>query len=149
MHLLDKCSELMCFWVMLAQFGPSGGHKMTENCDFWPLSEKVFRQSNSNLWYIFFGQCSELVHFGPRWPNFGPLVATKWLKMVVSDHYLKKYSHNPIQTWCVHLLGECSELIYFWPTLALKWPHNEWKWWFLTIIWKSIHAIRFKLGVYT
>ena len=29
------------------------------------------------------------------WPNFGPLVATKWLEMVVSDQYLKKYSSNP------------------------------------------------------
>ena len=47
--------------------------------------------------------------FWPCWQNFGPLVATKWPKMVVSDHYLKKYSHNPIQTWCVHLLGDCSE----------------------------------------
>ena len=36
--------------------------------------------------------------------------------MVVSDPYLKKYSHNPIQTWCVHLLGDCSDLI---PILAL------------------------------
>ena len=31
--------------------------------------------------------------------------------MVVSDHYLKTYSHNPIQTGCVQLLGEFSELI--------------------------------------
>ena len=50
----------------------------------------------------------------PRWPNLGHLVATKWRKMVVSDHYLKKHSCNPIQTWCVYLLGECSELMRFW-----------------------------------
>ena len=51
--------------------------------------------------------------FGSRWPNFGPLVATKWLKMVISDHYLKKYSCNPIPTLYVHLLGDCSKLIGF------------------------------------
>ena len=44
--------------------------------------------------------------------------------MVVSDHYLKKYSHDPIQTWCVHLLGECSELIHFWAMLAKFWPSS-------------------------
>ena len=62
--------------------------------------------------------------FRPRWPNFGPLVAKKWLKMVVSDHYLKKYSHNPIQTWYLHLLGDCSELICFLATLAKFWPSS-------------------------
>ena len=31
MHLLGKCSELVYFWVMLAQFSPSGGKKTTEN----------------------------------------------------------------------------------------------------------------------
>ena len=59
--------------------------------------------------------------FRSRWPNFGPLVAAKWLKMVVSEHYLKKYSPNSIQTRCVHLLGECSQLICFWAMLAKFW----------------------------
>ena len=62
--------------------------------------------------------------FRPCWPNFGPLVAKKWLKMVASDHHLKKYLCNPIQTWCVHLLGECSELIRFWDRLAKFWPSS-------------------------
>ena len=44
--------------------------------------------------------------------------------MVVSDHYLRKYSRNPIQAWCVHKLGECSELIHFWATLAKFWSSN-------------------------
>ena len=84
--------------------------------------------------------------FGPWWPNVGPLVATKWLKMVVSDHYLKKYSHNPS--------GECSELIRFWVTLAKFWPFSEWPQnysnsWLEIVIWKTIYAIQFKLGVYT
>ena len=44
--------------------------------------------------------------------------------MIVSSHYLKKCSRNPIQTWCVHLLGRCSELIRFWLTLAKCWPSS-------------------------
>ena len=64
--------------------------------------------------------------FGPHWPNFGTLLTTTWLKkilkIVVSNHYLKKYSCNPIQTWSVHLLGECSEFIRFWAMLAKFWP---------------------------
>ena len=142
--------------------------------------------------------------FWPCWPNFGPLMATKWLKIVVSDHYLKKYSCKPIQTCCVHLFGECSELICFLATFAkfwlssgykmdeiggfrlssqkvftqsnsnlvwtliewmlkivmlfghigqiwpgrLYWTENDRKWWFPTIIWKSIHAIQLNHGVY-
>ena len=65
--------------------------------------------------------------FGPCWPNFGPLVATKWLKIVVSDHNLKKSIHAiqfKLGQWCVHLLGECSELIRFWATLAKFWPSS-------------------------
>ena len=44
--------------------------------------------------------------------------------MVVSDHYLEKYSRNPIQTWCVHLLGEYLELIRFWAIVAKFWPYG-------------------------
>ena len=50
--------------------------------------------------------------------NWSTLAAAKWLKMVVSDHFLDKYSCNPIQTWRVHCLGECLEFIHFWATLA-------------------------------
>ena len=77
---------------MLAKLWPSSCHKVTQNGAFGPLSEKVFMQSNSNLVCIYtFGE-SVQNSVGPRWPNFGPLVATKLLKMVVVDHYLKKYS---------------------------------------------------------
>ena len=41
--------------------------------------------------------------------------------MVISDHYLKKYSRNPIQISCLHLLGQCAELISFWSTFAMFW----------------------------
>ena len=65
-----------------------------------------------------------LISFGPLWSNFGPLVATKWLQMVVSDHYLKKYLLNRTQTRCVHLFGKCSEFIRLWATLAKLWPSS-------------------------
>ena len=79
MHLLGECSELICFWVMMAQFGP-------------PCS------GQKNDW--------------------------KWFKMVVSHHYLKKYSHDLIQTCGFHLLGERSEMIHFWVMLAQLWPFS-------------------------
>ena len=63
--------------------------------------------------------------FGWHWPNVGPLVAKKgwkWVQMVVSDHYQKKYSYNPIQTCGVHLLGKCSGMICFGAMLAAFWP---------------------------
>ena len=40
-HLLGECSELILFWATLAKFWPSCGHKMTEDSDLRPLSEKV------------------------------------------------------------------------------------------------------------
>ena len=43
---------------------------------------------------------------------------------MVSDHYLEKYSCNPIQTACVAVLGECSEMICFLAMLAKFWPFN-------------------------
>ena len=76
--------------------------------------------------------------FGPCWPNLGPLVTTKLLKMVLSDHYLKKYSYN---------LWPNSNLV----STLIGWVYriNELNWWFLTVIWKSIHTIQSKLGVNT
>ena len=56
----------------------------------------------------------------------------------------------------MHLFGDCSESIRFWVTLVQFWPsggqkmiENGSKWWFPTIIWKSIHPIQFKLVLYT
>ena len=185
-HYLKKysCKPIQTYWVSLqkwsafwphwSNFVPLVATEMTENGGFWPLSEKVFMQSNSNLvstlivwvlrivvsdyymekyscsaiqtWCVLLlDECSEMIcflvtlatywvsvenwfTFAPCRPNFGPLVATKWLEIVVSDHYLEKYPRNPIQTWCVHFLGECWELIRFWarlpnfgPLMAKKW----------------------------
>ena len=73
----------------------------------------------------------KLFTFGQCWPNFVPLMAKnhlKLVKMMVSNRFLKKDSHNPIQTWRVHLLGECSEIICFLITLAKFWPSSGTKW---------------------
>ena len=92
-----------------------------------------------------------LGHVGPILTLWWPKNDWQWVKMLVSDHYLKKYSCNPIQTWYLHILSECSELICFWAILAKFWPSsghkNDWKWWFPTVILNTIHAIQFKLGV--
>ena len=77
--------------------------------------------------YTYWVSVQNWLAFGPCWPNFGPLVATKWLKMEVLNHYLKKYSCNPIQTWSVHLSGKSSELIHFWAMLTKFWPSSSQK----------------------
>ena len=66
--------------------------------------------------------------FWPRSPNSDPQVATKWMKLVISDYYLKKYLCNSIETWCGHLLGECSKLLCFLTTLAKFGPLLDRKW---------------------
>ena len=120
-HILGECLELICFLATLAKFWPSSGHKMPENGGFRPLSGKVFTQSISNLlctlmWWVFRIDLL-LGHIGQNhWTNFDSLVATKWLKIVVSNHYLKKYQyvegwlHNLFQTWCSQWLEGSSQI---------------------------------------
>ena len=67
-------------------------------------------------WFAFWAMLAQF------WPSSVQNKDWKWVKMVVSNHYLRKYSDNPIQTWCVHLLGACSELLRFWATLVQIWP---------------------------
>ena len=99
--------------------------KMGQNVDFRTFSEKSIHTIKFKLTvYTCWVSLQNWVAFGPRWLNFGSLVATKWLKIVISDHYLKKYSCKLIQTRCVHLLGECSELIPFWATYAKLWTSS-------------------------
>ena len=52
--------------------------------------------------------------FWPGWPNFGPVVSTTWLKMVVSDHNLEKYSRNPIPTRVYTYLLSVQNWYAFW-----------------------------------
>ena len=122
-HLLGECSELISVGATLVQYWPSSGQKMSENCCFWPLSGKLFAQSNSNFvctLYTYLVSLEKWFHLVPCWPDFCPLVALKWLKMVVSDHYLKNYSLNPVQTWCVHLF---KVSIQNWFDLGPRWPN--------------------------
>ena len=68
------------------------------------------------------GECSEMICFLATLAKFCPSSGHKWLKMVVSDHYLEKYSRNPI--FVCTLIG-CvfrNDLL-----LALLWPQNDWK----------------------
>ena len=48
-HLFGECSEMIRFYVTLAKFWPSSGHRMTENGGVQPLFEKGFKPSSSNL----------------------------------------------------------------------------------------------------
>ena len=63
-------------------------------------------------------KCSERMDFWATlaqfWSSDGQqIIDWKGIKILVSDHYLNKYSQNPIQTCSVRLLGECPELIRF------------------------------------
>ena len=97
------------FWVTLVPLWPSNGKKMTENgskCWFSTIiSDGIHPIQFKLVLYTCWVSVQNWLAFGPCWPNFGPLVAPKWLKLVVSERYLKRYTRNPIQTQCVHLLG--------------------------------------------
>ena len=61
---------------------------MMENCGFQPLSGKLIIQSTLDLdVYTYLMSLQSLFAFGPRWPNFGSLVAKRLLKMVVFNRY--------------------------------------------------------------
>ena len=92
--------------------------KMGQNVGFQPSSEQVsiqFKFVVHTCWVSF----QNWFAFGPRWTNFGLLMATIWPKMVISDHYLKKCSRNPVQVQCIHLLGKwVFKTDSLWGTLA-------------------------------
>ena len=100
-------------------------------------------------WYVFGGQ----------WPNFGPLVAKndwKWAKMVVLT-IIWKIIHTIIIKLVVYTCFVIVQLSLtfgqrwsnFDPLVAKKLLKSGSTWWFPTVIWKCIHTIQFKLGVYT
>ena len=141
-HLLDECCGMIRFGVTLAQVWPSSH----QNDLKWVVPDHYLKKYSHNpfqtWWVHLLGECSALICFWLRWPDFGHLVATKCLKMVVSDHYLKKKClRNPIQNWCVQLLSVQNWFAFqprwpnFGPLVAPKWL----KWWFPTIVWKSIY----------
>ena len=103
---------------------------MCQNGGFRPLSENVLLNLIQTWGIHLLGECSEMIRFWATlaqfWPSSGQK-KWKWIEMVISDHYLKKYSHNPTQTWCVHLLGECSKLVRFWAALTKFWSSSAHK----------------------
>ena len=125
MHLLGECSELIRFWVTMAQFWPSSSkkwRKMGYSVGFRHYLKKYSQNPIQTCGVHLLGECSELIRFWVTFAKCLPSSGQKLLKIVVSDHHLNKYSCSPIQIWCVHLLGEYSELIRFWATLAKFWP---------------------------
>ena len=125
---MGQYPELMCFWATLAQFWPWSGKKITDNGPKWWFLTIIWKSIHAIqlelAGYTYWVSVQKWFAFWSRWPDFGPILATKLLKMVISDHCLKKYSCDPIQTWCVHLFGECAESISFLATLAKFWPSS-------------------------
>ena len=132
-HLLGECSEFISFWSMLAQFWNLSGQKMTENGAKWWFPSIIWkciltiRFQFKLVVYTCWVSVQKLFAFG----TFGQILALYWpknysncVKMVVSDHYLKKCSCNSIQTCFVHLLCECSGLICFRATLTKFLPSS-------------------------
>ena len=39
--------------------------------------------------YTYLVSLHKWLYLGPHFPKFGPLVAEKWLKIVLSNHYLQ------------------------------------------------------------
>ena len=85
-----------------------------------------------------------LVRIELRFGYIGQIVALYWPqndKIAVSDHYLKKNIRAFLFKLGVYTCWESfsidSFLGHIGQILAFKWPQNNWKWWFLTNIWKS------------
>ena len=111
-YFLCESSEMIWFGPCCPSFGLLVAPKWLKMMFFYQ-SAKLIIQSTSVLVYTLVGWVFRIHSFFGPWTNFGPLVAKKLLKMVVSDHYLKNYSLNLVETWCVHLFGESSEMIWF------------------------------------
>ena len=133
-HLLGECSELIRFWATLAKFWPSSGHKITEMVVF-----DHYHAIQSKLGvYTFWVSVQNWFAFWPLWPNFGPLVATKWLKMK-SIHAIQ-FKLDVCTYWV-----SVQNWFAFWPLWPNVGPQVATKW----LKMKSIHVIQFKLDVCT
>ena len=145
---------------MLAQFWPSSVKKTTENGSKWWFPTIIWKSIHTIQLKLVVYTCCVSVQkwfaFGWPWSNFGPLVATKLLKVSqnggfqpLSEKVFMQSNSNLVCT----LIGWVFIIHSLWATfakfLALWWPQNDWKWWFPTITWKnheSINTIQFKLG---
>ena len=110
-----KSNHSINFWLTFGwcwpNFVPLVAKKLTENGSKLCFLTIIWNSTHTIQFKLVLYSCEVSVE---KWFAFG----WSWVKMVVLDHYLKKYSRNPNQTWCLHLLGECSELIHFWAMLA-------------------------------
>ena len=165
-HLLGECSEMICILATLANFWPSSGHKITESGGFWPLTEKVFMNSNSNLVCTLIGwcvhlldECSESICFWTTLAKFCPSSGHKMTEngsvQPLSGKVSAQSNYNLVCTLLWWMLRIDSLLGQVGQTLALWWPQNDWKLWFLISIWKSVimwnidYSIYFKYGVHS
>ena len=93
-------------------FGPLVAKKMTQRGSKWWFPTVIWKGIHTIEFklgvYTYWVSVQDWFAFGLRLPNFDSLAATKLLKMVISDHYLKRDLWNTIQIWCVHLFGKCS-----------------------------------------
>ena len=95
---------------------------MGQNCWFPTIIRKRIHTIQFKLVvYTCWVSFQNLFTFGPRWLNFGPLMATEWLKMEVSDAIQFKFG---VYTYWVSVQN--------WFTFGPRWPnfgpHGAWKW---------------------
>ena len=116
------CKFRLTFHWSLFDLGPRWNHWWTKNNWKWWFSTIICVTNHVNLGVYRYLVCLQILfNFGPHWPNFGLLVAHKWLKMVISDHYLKNCSLSPFQTWCIHLWVSVQNWFAFgqcWPSFG-------------------------------
>ena len=62
------------------------------------------------------------------WPSSGKKIDWKWVQMVVSDHYLKKYSHKPILKLRCTFVGWVFRAAVGWAAARLAEPISLTAW---------------------
>ena len=93
---------------------------------FGPLSEKVITQSTLSTVYTLIRWSLTIDSiFRQRWPNFGPLVAKKWLKMVVANIWtiLTDWHviHDRMEVWFVYIpFAVLSHMIQIFVAISAK-----------------------------
>ena len=96
------------------------------------------------------GECWELIRFWAMLAKFWPSTVHKRTKnsgfRTLSEKEFMQSSSDLVYTLVGWVLRNDLLSGHFGQILSLWWPKNDWKWWFLTIIWKSIHAIQFRLN---
>ena len=121
--------------LIWGHFGPISALWWLKNGWIWwgfflPLSGILITQSTSDTLYTLDRWNLRNDWILGMFANFSPLVAAKWLKLIVFGLYMEYWSLVIFQTWCTHWLGESSEIISFWPC----WPNFQPQAW-LCILW--------------